>query len=123
MNPFNDDDDNNTPFETTGQTQSMLEKKQTFIEIWKEDLGRKKNTYVSGWDISDSEIKEHIKTIKKKNGCNGTLKDIQLPGSNPDDTSNSKKIKVIHLQGDFLDYMKEYLIIHGCKIEQIKMKG
>ena len=141
MNPFDDNDDNNTlfnergelntrmvnigmdPFESSGQVHSVLEKKQTFIEIWREDLGRKKNTYVSGWNITDSEIKEHIKIIKKKNGCNGTLKEIQSPGSNPDDIDGSKKIKVIHLQGDFLDFMKSYLIIHGCTAEQIKMKG
>ena len=52
MNPFEDYDTNNT------------ESKD--ITIWVETNGCKKNTYISGWNISDSQIKEHLKTIKKK---------------------------------------------------------
>ena len=36
------------------------------IEIWNVERGRKSDTYVSGWNIDDSTLKEHISIIKKK---------------------------------------------------------
>ena len=100
------------PFEEINET---LEKETTMIEIWLETSGRKKNTFIAGWNISDTELKEHIKIIKKKNGCNGTLKEIM--------NSEKVEIKVIQLQGDHVDYMQDYLKQQLIDPSLIKVKG
>jgi translation initiation factor 1 (eIF-1/SUI1) len=53
-NPFNDNDNNE------------IETIDILIEIWVEESGRKKNTYITGWNLNDNELKEHLKIIKKK---------------------------------------------------------
>jgi len=73
-----------------------LDFKETIINIWSDAYGRKKNTYIYGIDLPDQELKEHVKCIKKKIGCNGTIKFI-----------DSKK--VIQLQGDHIEYIKNYI--------------
>jgi translation initiation factor 1 (eIF-1/SUI1) len=78
------------PFEEFEETEFN---KTTSIEIWLEINGRKKNTFVAGWNLSETDLKEHIKTIKKKNACHGTLKEISSNGD------KSELIKVIQLQG------------------------
>ena len=84
------------------------------IEIWIESTGRKKNTFISGWNINNNELKNHLKYIKKKNGCNGTIKDISI--------DSIKKI-VILLQGDHVDYIYNYLIQNGITNTDIYIKG
>ena len=105
MNPFEDiltNDNTNT--------------KQTLIEIWVEANGRKKNTYVSGWDIPEEQLKEHLKTIKKKNGCNGTIKEIS-------NETSAQLLKVLQLQGDHSEYINEYLVSHNVDTNNIRIKG
>ena len=85
------------------------------IKIWIETSGRKKNTYISGWNIPELELKEHIKVIKKKNGCNGTLKEINLVND------KTVFIKVIQLQGDHIEYMKEYLLSQNIESSLINI--
>ena len=46
------------------------------IEIWVEEAGRKCNTFVSGWDLPDAELKKHLKDLKIKCNCNGTIKEL-----------------------------------------------
>jgi translation initiation factor 1 (eIF-1/SUI1) len=83
------------------------------IEIWSENNGRKTNTYVYGWKLEDIELKEHLKTIKKRRGCNGSIKDI---------IRDTGKIKVMHLQGNIKDYIIDYLKEHGINDSNIKIK-
>ena len=78
--------------------------KESIINIWIEQYGRKKITYISGWDINDKDLQEHVKYIKKHNGCNGTIKN-----------------KVIQLQGDHVLYIKSYL--NKQNINNIKTIG
>ena len=104
MNPFEETDEINI-------TQSKL------IEIWVETNGRKKNTYLAGWNLPDTELKEHIKIIKKKNGCNGTLK--ELSSNDP----NLESIKAIQLQGDHIEYLKSYLKEHDIDTSLIRVRG
>jgi translation initiation factor 1 (eIF-1/SUI1) len=104
MNPFEDISTNNTM------------NTNTKIDIWVEKRGRKTNTYVSGWDIPEEELKEHIKSIKKNNGCNGTLKEIS-------NESTEQLLKVIHLQGDHSVYFNKYLISHNIDPNNINIKG
>ena len=86
------------PFE---ETQENTIKKDFNIDLWLEVQGRKKSTYISGWDIELKDLTKHLKIIKKKKGCNGTIKDIL--------NENNDKIQVILLQGDHLTYITEYL--------------
>jgi|LauGreDrversion4_2_1035121.scaffolds.fasta_scaffold20019_4 translation initiation factor 1 (eIF-1/SUI1) len=85
------------------------------IYIWVEQSGRKHNTYVSDWDIDDALIKEHLKTIKKKNGCNGSVKEIEI-------NENSIK-RVMQLQGDHAEYVKKFITNTGIDESRIYIKG
>lgn len=105
MNPFED------------ENEQIINETTSVIEIWVETFGRKKNTYIAGWNLSESELKEHIKRIKKKNGCNGTLKELSLNGN------KSILIKAIQLQGHHIDYVIEYLKEQMVDINLIKVKG
>jgi translation initiation factor SUI1 len=100
------------PFEEFNN--DMILPKEVNIEIWVEQNGRKKNTYISGWEISDDCLKSHLKTIKKKNGCNGTIKTL---------SNNSDIIQVIQLQGDQTDFVKKYIIEQGIESKNIRIKG
>jgi translation initiation factor 1 (eIF-1/SUI1) len=104
MNPFDDINDNNdnTKIHT--------------IEIWVEANGRKKNTYISNWNLPQNELKEHLKFIKKKNGCNGTIKEIS-------NESQTESIKVLQFQGDHIDFINQYLIQNNIDESQINIKG
>jgi translation initiation factor 1 (eIF-1/SUI1) len=88
--------------------------KEFNIEIWIEQNGRKKNTYISGWTISNDELKSHLKIIKKKNGCNGTIKTL---------TNNTETIQVMQFQGDQSEFIKNYIIDQGVNIKNIRIKG
>ena len=80
--------------------------KEHIINIWVEHFGRNKITYVSGWDINDKELTEHVKHIKKYAGCNGTIKN-----------------NVIQLQGNHVMYLKTYLNKQNINSDNIKIKG
>jgi translation initiation factor 1 (eIF-1/SUI1) len=83
------------------------------IEIWVETRGRKSDTYISGWNINEDEQKEHLKSIKKKRGCNGSIKEID---------KGSGKMKIMQFQGDIKTYVHDYLIGLGISEENIKIK-
>ena len=100
------------------------------IIIWTQENGRKKNTYISGWNIEESLLKEHLKIIKKKKGCNGTIKNML------DDTTynissksiiknnkNSSSVKILHFQGDQCDFVCNYLQDNGYNKNNICIKG
>jgi translation initiation factor 1 (eIF-1/SUI1) len=86
------------------------------IEIWIEEAGRKCNTFVSGWDLPDAELKKHLKDLKKNCNCNGTIKDL-------DNVITDTKTKVLLLQGDHSKRIKEYMIANGINKEDIRSKG
>lgn len=102
------------PFEEMNNN-SIITKKSN-IEVWVEANGRKKNTYISGWELTNEQLKEHIKTIKKKNGCNGTIKDI----INED---TAEITQVIQLQGDHVDFVVNYLKQNNVDPSAIIIKG
>ncbi len=104
MNPF-EDSNNNSNTDTSEKP----------IYIWVEQSGRKRNTYVSGWDIDDVLIKEHLKTIKKKNGCNGSVKEMEVNGGSIE--------RVMQLQGDHADYVKKFIGDTGIDESRIYIKG
>jgi len=89
---------------------------QQNITIMKETLGKKKNTYILGWDIDDATMKQHLQIIKRKNGCNGTIKKIL-------NNETSEHEICMHFQGDKIDYITKYLINLGIDIKNIHIKG
>ena len=69
------------------------------LEIIVESRGRKKNTYLTGWLNDKDKLKEHLKKLKRKIGCNGSVKKM-----NKEDNKF-----IFHLQGDRKDLLFEYL--------------
>jgi translation initiation factor 1 (eIF-1/SUI1) len=80
------------------------------IEIWVENMGKKKNTYITGLTFSSDVMKNHLRTLKKKHGCNGSL---QIK----EDTNQ----QMIHLQGNQLNNMIDYFTELG--VSNIITKG
>ena len=114
MNPFEDFEDieDNNTIQTSDQTID-----QKILYIWVQKMGRKSNTYVSGWSITNDEIKAHLKLIKKNLGCNGSIKDMLVDG-----TSTIEQ-RVMHLQGEHADYLKDFIINTGIEPSLIHIKG
>lgn len=100
------------PFEDIAEEEEFAFNNQ--ITVWLEANGRKKNTYISGWNITDEQLKEHLKTIKKKNGCNGSIKELLV---------NDIPTKVLQLQGDHIDYVSDFLQSQGVDKANIHIKG
>ena len=74
------------------------------IEIWVETAGRKKNTYISGLTYSSDELKTHLKNLRKKLACNGSLQ-----------TKEDSNQTMLHFQGDHSVHIKEYFTELGIK--------
>lgn len=83
------------------------------IIIFSEKNGRKTNTYLIKWDIDKNEKKDHLKFLKKKHGCNGSIKIKKFQGND---------YESIHLQGDFKEEIKEYLLSKNISEETIEIK-
>lgn len=98
------------PFETDYKNTNV--KQNENITIHYETHGKKKTTYIIGWDITETELKEHAKIFKKKHGCNGTVKKF---------TFDEKEYLGILFQGDHIDNILNYLSSLG--ITQVSIKG
>lgn len=83
------------------------------IIIFSEKNGRKTNSYLIKWDIDKNEKKEHLKNLKRKHGCNGSIKIKNFQGTD---------YESIHLQGDFKEEIKEYLLSKNINEETIEIK-
>ena len=83
MDPFNDYAINFTQNELTSR-----------IIITVTPNGRKHNTYVSGWDVDLSLLKQYLATIKKSKGCNGSIKKAKViqQGNNDDYSDNENNL-------------------------------
>jgi len=96
MNPF-EEEENEDKVEQT----KNLSLKLNNVEIWLEIKGRHKNTFITGLDFETDDLKEHLKNLKKKHGCNGSLKEDLIDGENK---------KVLKLQGDHIDNIQNFLM-------------
>ena len=86
------------PFSQNTNTLSFEEDNIVTISI--ERRGRKTNTFITGWNLTDDERKTHLKNLKKSFGCNGSVKTYVI---------DSVESPCIHLQGEHTDKIKEYL--------------
>ena len=98
------------PFENNEETIVQIVNKVT---IWIEMNKNKKNTFISGLPFNKDELKEHLKNLKKKHGCNGSLKDIEEEDKQP--------VLVLMLQGDHIDNIETYFSDIG--INDIKINS
>jgi translation initiation factor 1 (eIF-1/SUI1) len=94
MNPFEKNDDED-------EEKKNVSFKPNNVEIWLEIKGRHKNTFITGLDFETDDLKEHLKNLKKKHGCNGSLKEDLIDGENK---------KVLKLQGDHIDNIQNFLM-------------
>ena len=91
-------------FEETSENELVGNK----LEIRVVKNGRKSVTYLDGWELEKEELKAHMKELKKKHGCNGSVKE--------------KNDKVVFmLQGDKSDELIEYLKKVGINEGDIKL--
>lgn len=103
FNEFNNIEENNN-----------LEEDKIVIRIDKRNA-RKCISYVEGWNLSLSELKEHLKTLKTKSGCNGSVKEKK--------NEDGSKSVVFQLSGDKRYVLENYLLEHGIKEENINIIG
>lgn len=75
------------PFEIESSSLENFDDESLLISV--ERQGRKQNTFISGWQIPEAELKTHLKNLKKSLGCNGSIKTHKING---EDTT------VLHLQ-------------------------
>jgi len=107
--PFSNKNDNT-------ETIDLLKENQD-VELWVSERGRKFDTYISYLPYTKSELDLHLKNLKKKLGCGGSIqssKDFE-----PDELI--PEYFRIHIQGKQKDYIKEYFIKLGIK--NIRVKG
>ena len=91
-------------FEETSEKELSSNK----LEIRVVKNGRKSVTYLDGWELEKAELKAHMKELKKKHGCNGSVKE--------------KDGKVVFmLQGEKSEELIEYLKKVGIKVSEIKI--
>jgi|SaaInlStandDraft_4_1057021.scaffolds.fasta_scaffold196292_1 translation initiation factor 1 (eIF-1/SUI1) len=83
------------------------------IIIMSERQGRKSNTYIYGWNIEKTELKQHLKSLKKKYGCNGSLKIKNYYGEDRE---------CLHLQGEWSLEVKKYLKENNINENEIDVK-
>ena len=74
------------------------------IIIFGQKKGRRTNTYIINWNIAEDELKNALKNMKKKYGCNGSIKMVNYEGND---------IKALQLQGDQIAKAHVYLISLG----------
>lgn len=102
MNPIFTNNDIDTMFDDLdNKDNNLIESLDQCVTIFTQANGRKTNTYTIGLELSKEQLKSHLKTIKKQNGCNGTIKTISYDGV---------ELDAIHLQGNQIKVMKKYLI-------------
>ena len=108
MNPFEEEtfDD----FDDEFKNDSLLLDTKKIIISCQDVKGKKKMTFVENWDLEKDELKEHLKILKKRLGCNGSVK-------------NTDEGIIFQLQGDKKDIIRQYLIDNNINEENIYVKG
>ena len=91
MNPFEE-------FET--KQDISQEDIQYKIDISVSRRGRQQITFIDGWNLPESELKEHLSKIKKTIASSGCIK-------------KEDNIIQVQFQGNHVEYMKKYLIDSG----------
>jgi translation initiation factor 1 (eIF-1/SUI1) len=99
------------PFEIESTSLENFNDENLLISV--ERQGRKQNTFISGWEITESDMKTHLKNLKRSLGCNGSIKTHKI---------NGEETTVLHLQGNKSDKVYEYLIGQGIDEKAISIR-
>jgi len=78
--------------------ETVLEKK---IHLFGQKNGRRTNTFIAGWEISSEAMKGHLRTLKSRLACNGSIKKI---------TYNGLEQTALHLQGNKITDCASFLM-------------
>jgi translation initiation factor 1 (eIF-1/SUI1) len=70
------------------------------VIIFGEKCGRRSNTYIIGWNISEVESKSALEKMKKQFGCGGSIKMVNYEGTEQ---------RALHLQGDKITKVEQFL--------------
>ncbi len=117
MNPFSDEPDEPEEIDPLSNVINDLLKEDKNIELWVVDRGKKCDTYISHLPYSEEELHVHLKFLKKKLGCGGSVQ-------NSKDFETEEFVQPyfrIHIQGNKKTYIKDYFTQLGIK--NIKVKG
>ena len=119
---FGNDSDNNISTDEVESPQNIL--------IWTKKVRKSINIFMHGWNLEKSELAAHHKHMKKKLGCNGSLKKNQVFGrvydnSGKVDLETKKNVKdmVFHLQSGRVDELIKYLVENGINEDNIEIKS
>ena len=116
--PFSNNENNvSDPFSNNNNENILLFKNNDDIELWVADRGRKCDTYISHLPYTEAELLAHLKILKKKLGCGGSIQNSKEFES---DELISEYFR-IHIQGNHKNYINEYFTKLGIK--NIKIKG
>ena len=91
----------------------VFETQKIVIRVDKRNA-RKSVSYVEGWNLDLVELKNHLKILKNKLGCNGSVKMKKINGN---DTI------VFQLQGDKRKELIDYLGEQGVEQSNITIIG
>lgn len=102
MNPFDDEENNDTQdlFENKHDNNPII--KHTNVELLLQINGRRRNTYISGLDLEPKELNKHLKNLRILCACSCSSKSLK---------DDKQDIKVIHIQGDNISKIQEYLFL------------
>ena len=104
MNPFINDENDNLDV-------NVSETPKYKIEIWVEQTGKRYKTYLTGWLDNKKELENHLSILKRKHGCNGTVK-----------YNNENKI-CFQLSGNKKDLLFQYLLKQNISKDNITFTG
>ena len=95
------------PFE---EVETKIEEIQYKIDISVSRRGRQQITFIDGWNLPESELKEHISKIKKTIASSGCIK-------------KEDNIVQVQFQGNHVEFIMQYLITSGIDKKSIYIKG
>jgi len=94
----NSDNDNDS--DSDNEDAVAVKFDDSVITLFGDKKGKRSNTYIAGLKVDESTKKEYLKILKKRHGCNGTIKSVLY---------NDKEQIVIQLQGDLIDKATSFL--------------
>lgn len=107
-------EDDETFEEMTHVNFAIEQEQNTVVEvvtIYATQNGRKKNTYIIGLKNSQEEQLVFLRNMKRKYGCNGSMKNVTYEGVD---------VPALHLQGDQIKKAKAFLAEQNITNVEVK---
>ena len=107
------DDDFDTFDNFNEEDDITCENKNVIIRIDKRNA-RKSISYIEDWNLNFDDLKDHLKKLKSKLGCNGSIKKKIV---------DEKEVIIFQLQGDKRRELINYLVDNGVDNNKITVIG